>query len=48
MTYDDDDVVETMALQHGFAVARIPMKNTHHAKMYELLIGRNLSWLPPA
>ncbi len=48
MTYDDDAAVEAMALRHGFAVARIPMKNTHHARMYELLIGRDLRWLLPA
>ena len=23
----------------------VPMKNTHHAEMAELLIGRNLDWV---
>jgi DNA adenine methylase len=33
-----------MARRHGFAVQAIPMKNTHHAQMTELLISRDLSW----
>ena len=33
-----------MAEAHGFACRPIPMKNTHHAEMTELLIGRDLSW----
>ena len=44
MTYDDCPEVEEMAHRHGFQTARIPMKNTHHAVMNELLIGRDLSW----
>ena len=46
MTYDDAEEVRTLAKQHGFNFRTIPMKNTHHAKMTELLIGRNLDWLP--
>lgn len=41
MTYDDTESVRNMAKQHDFQVERIPMKNTHHAKMFELLIFRN-------
>ena len=39
MTYDNADSVRQMADQRGFAIHEIPMKNTHHAKMTELLIG---------
>ena len=34
-----------LAQQHGFDIQVIPMKNTHHAEMKELLIGTNLDWL---
>lgn len=45
MTYDDAAEVRTLAQQHGFDFQTVPMKNTHHAEMMELLIGRNLDWL---
>lgn len=38
MTYDDADSVVSMARRRGFQITRVPMKNTHHAKMFELLI----------
>jgi hypothetical protein len=38
MTYDDCDEVSAMADSHGLACARVPMKNTHHSVMHELLI----------
>lgn len=44
MTYDNAPEVAEMARQHGFQVQAIPMKNTHHAAMTELLISRNLCW----
>jgi len=44
MTYDDADGVKQMAARHGFDTELIAMKNTHHAKMTELLIGKDLSW----
>ena len=44
MTYDNADGVRTLAERHGFATLAIPMKNTHHAEMTELLIGRRLDW----
>ena len=44
MTYDNAEGVVELARRHGFAVQAIPMKNTHHAEMTELLISRNLSW----
>lgn len=44
MTYDNAEEVRSMAEQHGFEIAEIAMKNTHHANMSELLIGRDLNW----
>ena len=44
MTYDNNRDVTLMAKQYGFHTKAIAMKNTHHAKMTELLIGRDLSW----
>ncbi|MCS7287915.1 MAG: DNA adenine methylase [Roseiflexus sp.] len=44
MTYDEAEEVKEMARRHGFQMRLIPMKNTHHAKMSELVIGRDLSW----
>jgi DNA adenine methylase len=34
-----------MANRHGFMTRTIPMKNTHHAVMSELLVGRDLGWV---
>ncbi len=45
MTYDDAEEVKVMARKHGFQMRLIPMKNTHHTTMKELVIGRNLTWL---
>ena len=39
MTYDNAESVRQMANQRGFAIHEVPMKNTHHTKMTELLIG---------
>ncbi len=44
MTYDDAPEVRELAAQHGFAVATVPMKSTHHARHAELVIGRDLGW----
>jgi DNA adenine methylase len=38
MTYDDAPEVREMAERHGFRIELVPMKNTHHAIIYELLI----------
>ena len=38
MTYDDSPEVGELASRHGFAMCRVPMKSTHHAEQYELLI----------
>lgn len=45
MTYDDAEEMRQLARLHRFDVQAIAMKNTHHAKMTELLIGRELNWL---
>ena len=45
MTYDDSDEVRSLAARYGFDIRLLPMSNTHHAKMTELLIGRNLDWV---
>jgi DNA adenine methylase len=44
MTYDDAGGVRDLVQQHRFDTHVVAMKNTHHAKMTELLIGRNLDW----
>lgn len=45
MTYDNADEVKILARKHGFQMRLIPMNNTHHAAMEELVIGRDLSWM---
>lgn len=45
MTYDNADELVELANKHGFQTRTINMKNTHHARMTELLISRDLSWL---
>ena len=45
MTYDQAEEVKEMARKHGFQMRLIPMTNTHHAKMEELVIGKDLSWM---
>ena len=45
MTYDNAQSVLELAEKFGFDTKPVAMKNTHHAEMSELLIGRNLNWL---
>jgi DNA adenine methylase len=45
ITYDNAEEVRSMARAHGFQMRLIPMTNTHHAAMEELVIGENLSWM---
>ena len=45
MTYDNAGEVRKMATEYGFETRAIPMKNAHHAKLDELLIGKNLQWI---
>ena len=45
MTYDNAEEVKVLAKKYGFAAKPIAMKNTHHAAMTELVIGRDLEWM---
>jgi DNA adenine methylase len=45
MTYDDNVVIRVLAAQYGFDTQPVAMKNTHHTRMTELLISRDLNWL---
>jgi len=45
MTYDNAGEVKTLVKKYNLQAKPIPMKNTHHAKMTELVIGRNLDWM---
>lgn len=45
MTYDNAEEVKSMARGHGFEMRLVPMTNTHHATMEELVIGKDLSWM---
>jgi len=38
LTYDDAPEVRRLARRHGFLVEEVPMKNTHHAVVHELVI----------
>jgi DNA adenine methylase len=44
MTYDNTPEIAALATEFGFQARPVAMKNTHHAKMTELLIGRDLGW----
>lgn len=48
MTYDHDPIIIALAEKHGFVTRPIAMKNTHHARMTELLVSRDLSWAAEA
>ncbi|MGI8905387.1 MAG: DNA adenine methylase [Candidatus Sumerlaeaceae bacterium] len=48
LTYDNTVEINALAAANGFQTHAIAMKNTHHAKMTELLIGRDLTWLRDA
>jgi DNA adenine methylase len=45
LTYDNTREIASLASEFDFETQAIAMKNTHHAKMTELLIGKDLSWL---
>lgn len=45
LTYDNAEDVQDLANEFGFQTRCIAMKNTHHAKMTELLIGKDLGWV---
>ena len=44
-TYDKSDEIIKLAKFFNFQISLMSMKNTHHRKMKELIIGRDLSWL---
>jgi hypothetical protein len=45
MTYDNASDVQAMASCCKFETKLIAMKNTHHTKKTELIIGKDLTWL---
>jgi DNA adenine methylase len=45
MTYDDAAEIRELAAKYSFQVEAVPMKNTHHEVMKELLVGRDFGWL---
>ena len=45
MTYDDADEVHALARRHGFDTRRVPMKSTHHARVWECVAGTHLDAL---
>jgi DNA adenine methylase len=45
MTYDNAPELVALATKYTFQTKTVSMKNTHHATMKELLIGRDLSWV---
>jgi DNA adenine methylase len=45
MTYDNAEELHELASRYNFDTELVAMKNTHHAEMTELLIGRNLDWM---
>ncbi|UCE60507.1 MAG: DNA adenine methylase [Phycisphaerales bacterium] len=48
MTYDDTVEIRRLADQHAFQIEKVPMKNTHHAVVYELVVSNVGSCLEPA
>lgn len=42
LTYDHTREIELLARQFGLEVRPVVMKNTHHARMTELLVGKTL------
>ncbi len=45
MTYENTEEVRQLAMAYGFETQTVAMKNTHHAQMKEMLIGKSLGWL---
>ena len=45
MTYDNAEEVKDLARKYNLQFLPIPMRNTHHAQMNELVIGRELGWM---
>lgn len=45
MTYSSDERVRELAKRHHLDTEEIGMRSSHHEKMTELLIGRDLDWI---
>lgn len=45
-TYDEHPVPVQLASQHRLCLGKIPMKSTHHQKKFEVVVSRDLGWLP--
>jgi DNA adenine methylase len=45
MSYDKAEPIKKLAKRFGLSTCEVPMKNTHHAVMSEVLIGRKLDWI---
>ena len=45
MTYDNTNEVKELARHHGLQAKPVSMRNTHHAAMTELVIGKELNWM---
>lgn len=45
LTYDNAQEVVELAKHNNLQAKPIPMKNTHHAAITELVIGRDLGWM---
>lgn len=46
MTYDNAPELASMAHRQRFRTRTVRMQNTHHATMRELLVGKDLTWIP--
>jgi DNA adenine methylase len=46
LTYSASATTRALARRHGFDARPVPMRTTHHARTDELLIARDLAWLP--
>lgn len=48
LTYDNTREIALLAEEFGLETRAVAMKNTHHARMNELLVGKDLNWLRAA
>lgn len=44
MTYDNDENIKAMAEHFSLDYCEVAMRNTHLAKMTELIIGKGIGW----
>jgi len=45
MTYDDDIEIRNLCEKYQLQYISVPMKGTHHVKLFELVISDNFSWI---